>query len=180
MNARKRNESAGRDRGDPRVLVGEGEKSRRVVTNPEVLSARILIIAGLAFLIVGIADIASLWWPFGLGDPRWEFGTLTNSFTRIPMPALGLGLILFAVIQRAQVRAWTVRVVAWLVWTATLVLFLLALLYATAVLALLKDAPPELAAAVRGTVVTDAVHVGVYLLAGISLAVVLWRGVKKA
>ena len=32
---------------------------------------------GLAFLLMGLVDLALAWFPLGLGNPEWEFGTIS-------------------------------------------------------------------------------------------------------
>ena len=51
---------------------------------------------GLVFLVVGGLDFLLAWVPLNLGVPEWEFGTVTQSFTGLPILLLGIGLLLVA------------------------------------------------------------------------------------
>lgn len=50
---------------------------------------------GVAFLLVGLTDIALSWYPMRFGTPEWEFGTIGTTLNNMPLPTLGL-LILAA------------------------------------------------------------------------------------
>lgn len=65
---------------------------------------------GLAFVVVGLTDLALAWYPVMIGNPEWEFGTVSRTFDSLPITALGLGLLLGAGVARG-VRWWT-RIVA--------------------------------------------------------------------
>jgi hypothetical protein len=49
---------------------------------------------GLTFLVVGGADFVLTWYPMDFGNREWEFGTVTASFNGLPVPVMGLGLLL--------------------------------------------------------------------------------------
>ena len=86
---------------------------------------------GFAFLIIGAIDIGLAWFPFVLGSPEWEFGTIGASLNGLPLPGLGLMLVLasgVALGNRVQIRI-AALVCAFLV----LALLVLAFLYVTVI-----------------------------------------------
>ncbi len=84
----------------PKILTGPeaGKESAsgrvRKVGPSEAWTA--LGVIGLAFLLVGGSDFALTWYPFDFGNREWEFGTVTQSFNGLPVPILGVGLMLVA------------------------------------------------------------------------------------
>jgi hypothetical protein len=61
-----------------------------------------------AFVVVGLIDILVAWTPLRIGTPEWEFGTVTGTLNNLPVPAMGLILLLAsgaALERRGQVVA---------------------------------------------------------------------------
>lgn len=48
---------------------------------------------GVAFLLVGGADIALTWYPLRIGSVEWELGTVMQTLNGLPVFALGLALL---------------------------------------------------------------------------------------
>lgn len=63
----------------------------------------LLGVAGWVFLLAGVADVGLAWIPLRLGNPEWEFGTITRSLEALPVPFLGAALILAAGVARGRV-----------------------------------------------------------------------------
>lgn len=84
--------------------------------------------AGLALLVMGGVDILLAWIPLRIGDPEWEFGTISATLNNMPVPVMGLALVL------AHAAAWNSRVAQGLalIWSVLVLLVLLgaAVLYA--------------------------------------------------
>ncbi len=55
---------------------------------------RVLGIIGAVFLVVGGLDAVLAWVPADFGNAEWEFGTVSASLNGLPVPTLGLALIL--------------------------------------------------------------------------------------
>ncbi len=93
---------------------------------------------GLAFILIGLVDLALAWYPAALGSPEWEFGTIGASLNGLPLPALGLALILGAGVARGS--RWQMRVASGVAIALTLLLLGFAFIYATVIPVALADA----------------------------------------
>ena len=59
---------------------------------------------GLAFAVIGLGDLALAWFPAAFGSPEWEFGTATTTLNGMPVPAMGLVLLLGAALAAGRPR----------------------------------------------------------------------------
>lgn len=84
---------------------------------------------GLAFLLMGLVDLALAWFPLGFGNPEWEFGTI--SATLNGMPLLTIGVVLLHVSGTMLGRRWQMRAIAGTAITLALLLVAAAMLYLT-------------------------------------------------
>ena len=64
---------------------------------------------GLVFTAVGMLDLALSWYPVQIGNPQWEFGTVSKTYDSLPITALGLTLLLGSGVARGA--RWWVRAV---------------------------------------------------------------------
>lgn len=116
----------------PKVLL-VGERLARPVKVADVgHTARaweLLGWVGLVFAAVGLLDVALAWLPPMLGDPQWEFGTISQTLVGLPLPSLGLALFLAAGIARD--RRWQVRLAGVAMGALLLLVLASALLYLT-------------------------------------------------
>lgn len=71
----------------------EGRAPRRPPISPS-LGWELLGWAGLAFFIVGGLDLLMGWVPLRLGNPEWEFATVSRTFDNLPITLLGLTMLL--------------------------------------------------------------------------------------
>jgi hypothetical protein len=125
----------------------------------------------LVFLVVGGTDFLLTWLPLNLGNPEWEFGTVTQSFNGLPILLLGLGLLTVAS-EEGDRRWWG------LVGLGVGSVLLLWVLVGTVFWILnvplaLEAAPPEALGAIREAVARTAVQAVAY--SGV-LAYMLGRG----
>ena len=87
---------------------------------------RALRAAGLALLVMGCLDILLAWIPPRLGDPEWEFGTISATLNNMPVPVMGLALILAHAaawdsgLERTLVLIWSLIVLLFLIGAVTL------------------------------------------------------------
>ena len=96
---------------------------------------------GLVFVVIGCTDLAMAWYPVLIGNPQWEFGTVSRTYDNLPLTSLGLGLLLGAGVARG-VKWWT-RIVAVLFLLLALLVIGGLVLYATNIpLALRSVADP--------------------------------------
>jgi hypothetical protein len=81
----------------PRLILDDTapKPARRVAKRPR-SGTTLLGWIGLAFVCVGAVDVAFAWVPLGFGSPEWQFGTVLASLNGLPLPALGLTLVMTA------------------------------------------------------------------------------------
>ncbi len=65
---------------------------------------------GIAFLLVGGADLALTWYPLRIGSVEWELGTIMQTLNGLPV--FSLGLVFLAAWAGARGRRWAVASVA--------------------------------------------------------------------
>ncbi len=71
----------------------------------------ILAPLGIAFALVGFADLALTWYPLRIGSPEWEMGTIMQTLNGLPVPALGLVLLAARAMAGRRAAAVTIAVV---------------------------------------------------------------------
>jgi hypothetical protein len=134
---------------------------------------------GTAFAIVGLTDLALLWWPLGFGDAIWEFGTLSGTLDRVPMPGLGIVLIVYGMLRHPRAHPGWVRGAAGVFAVAACLLVVSGLIYGTAAPEVLRHTPPEAVDALKRALVKGVVQLFVYTVAFALIALALWRGVYR-
>jgi hypothetical protein len=112
-----------------KVLLDEKEAERPPLTPAPEFGWYLLSWIGLVFVLVGGLDLALTWYPFGFGNPEWEFGTVSAVFDGLPVPTLGLALLLGAGVAAGS--RWLVRVMAIALALAALAIVVAFVLYAT-------------------------------------------------
>jgi hypothetical protein len=60
---------------------------------------------GLAFIVMGLTDIALGWYPASFGNAEWEFGAISAALNGFALPTLGLYLVLGSIVASAKVVA---------------------------------------------------------------------------
>lgn len=63
---------------------------------------------GMLFLVAGGVDLLLAWIPMRLGNPEWEFGTISASLDGLPLPSMGL--VFLTVSGMVTGRRWLVVV----------------------------------------------------------------------
>ena len=81
---------------------------------------RVLRMIGFVLLVVGVLDLALAWFPLRFGTPEWEFGTISATLNNMPVPAMGLALLLAYAAAERNVGV----LVAVAVWGAVMTVFL--------------------------------------------------------
>ncbi|HEX7050782.1 MAG TPA: hypothetical protein VF188_11310 [Longimicrobiales bacterium] len=59
---------------------------------------------GALLALIGFGDIALTWYPVGLGAPEWEFATVSASLSGLPLPTMGLAMVLAAALAGGRRR----------------------------------------------------------------------------
>lgn len=132
-----------------------------------------LMLAG-AGLVVSVMELL----PASLMDPNWEIGAISAFLDSLPLPAIGLGLLVGAGVALGR------RVQVWVAGVTFVVLALLiiigAMLYATDIpLAFQVVSGPEFLSALKKAMAKTAVQVVVYPVAFIWAAISAFRRVGQ-
>ncbi|HEX8361980.1 MAG TPA: hypothetical protein VF613_17815 [Longimicrobium sp.] len=130
--------------------VSHADPGAHPVRRPYLGGWRALGWFGLLITLVSLADIALTFYPARFGVPEWEFGTVANAYSGLPLLATGLaGVLAGAMGQR---RRWMIRLTA-----LVLVLAALAMVAATSIFLLdvplaLRLAPAEVLVGIKKTI----------------------------
>ena len=92
-------------------------------------AAFVAIALGATFAFVGLADLVLAWWPVAFGSPEWEFGTVTSTMNGLPVPVMGLALLLAGALAAGRHR--TASVVSGICFVLAIATVGLAILWAT-------------------------------------------------
>ena len=111
--------------------------------------------------MVGGLDVGLVWYPPAFGNPGWEFGSITAALNGLPLPLMGLALILASSI--ALGRGLMARVVVALSIVLVILILGAAVLYALTVpLALKSVTDPIALSGLHKAVVRSALQLLVY------------------
>lgn len=110
----------------PRVLVREDESGRRRSWLPPApdFGWQLLGMLGVVFFLSGLLDLGMAGYPFMFGNPDWEFGTIASMLNALPVPMLGLTLLLAS----AVARGWALGIKLWSIVAIVAAVVILALI----------------------------------------------------
>lgn len=114
---RKRGKEADADSPDDESNRRRG-RGRREPSGDQALGWAMVGWAAFAFAVVGGADVVLAWYPPAVGNPEWEFGTVSQTLDALPLLSLGVVLLVGSGVVRGQ---------RWLVRTGAVILSLMAL-----------------------------------------------------
>lgn len=160
----------------PRVLIRDSAPETDVRSAPVRLGGAwgLLVPTGLAFLLVGGADLALVWYPLGFGSAEWEFGSVTSMLNGLPVLVMGLAFLGMAAV--ASGRRWAGRGIAAVLVLLAVAVVLMAALYATTVPIALKAVPNEqVALGLKKAIAKTTVQAAVYPVLLVWLAIATWR-----
>jgi hypothetical protein len=101
--------------------ISSTSPSRSAGRHSPLVAWDLLGLVGFALFVVGGTDFLLSWFPARFGNPEWEFGTITASLNGVPVPLMGLTLLLVAVLE-SESAAWArILSVLMLVWAVALV-----------------------------------------------------------
>ena len=144
------------------VVLSPNRRAKRI-REREAAGAAILKVLGFTFLVLGLVDLLLLWIPAQLGNSAWEFATASQSLDSLPMVALGLGLVAYAVVTGPGP---SLRHGIWMYWlfaVGAVALLATAALYATAAPAVLRGTPVEALDSVRRVIAKSSLQFIAYL-----------------
>lgn len=160
---------------DPRVLV---DRERGSAPPPQAVlpdaAWRLVAVVGLLFVVIGGTDVALTWYPTQFGSAEWEFGTVTTSLNGLPLPTLGLVLLLGSGVVVGW--RWAARGASVVCALGGLVIIVAGVLYATNVpIALRSVTQPVAHQALMKAITKTTVQLVVYPVGLFWLAVLGWR-----
>ena len=121
---------------------------------------RLLGILGAVFVLVGGIDTLLIWYPLSFGTPEWEFGSITASLDGLPVPTMGLVLLMASALHSGSVRL--AKIVAVLMLILAVVILLAAVLYAINIplaLRAVQNAGPVATQGMKKSIIKAAVQV---------------------
>jgi hypothetical protein len=147
--------------------------------DPNATDGGLFIAIGSALALVGVVDLAFLWFPLQLGTAGWEFVTVSRTFTNAPMTMVGLVFIASGLMRRGT-RPETMRRVAFAFAALSFVLVLLGMLFGLAAPAVLAQTSGETAVlAMKRAMMKNGVEIVVYPITLVVIAAILMRGVRE-
>lgn len=139
---------------------------------------RCLGIVGVLFLLLGLANLGTIWLPPHLGDAEWELGTTSQFFDTFPL--LGLGMTFLVAHGVATGRRWQVRSVATFCMIVAVLMWLSLTLYATVLpMALKVIGDPIALTPIKKAAAKTGVQALLYPFALLWLAGAGWRASLK-
>ena len=153
--------------------------SKFKIRDADATSANLLIAFGATLTFVGLVHLGVLWTPTQIGRPSWEFGTLSQTFTNVPLTVTGLVLIIYGKVRHPRTHpAWPRRAAIGMVALA-LLFALMGALYALTLPDVFRQAPPHAIEPLVRTIARNGAEIVAYPLVCLVIALLLWRGVER-
>ena len=155
-------------------------RSRTLVyRDPEATTASLFVAIGSALAVVGLVDLAMVWFPLQLGTVGWEFAAVSRTFTNAPMTMMGLVLVAFGLVRRGT-RPAMMRGAAVVFAALSCILIAMGILFALSAPAVLFQASGEVASGVlKRAILKNGVEIVVYPTVLLVIAAILWHGVRE-
>lgn len=155
-------------------------RSAKRLKDPEGAASALLMTVGATFVLLGLAESFLLWFPLQVGNPVWEFATLSRMLDAMPMLALGFALLAYAQVTRPAPQERHAKPIAVSAAVVAIVVVALGALYATVAPVVLGSTPPEAMDGVRRTIIKSSIQLIVYCALFGSLSVVLWKRIVRS
>jgi hypothetical protein len=154
------------------LLVADEERARRRAWEPPAAS-KVILWTGVAIAVVGWTDLALLWYPPQLGNPQWEFGTISAHLNGMPLGTVGLALVAAGAIGEGHRRS--AQVVAGVALLVAVSLLAISVIYLLDIPVALRSTPAQARAILTKAIVKAAVYALTYTAFYAWLARLLWR-----
>ena len=153
------------------TIVGAARRAARVAPlEPDTATAWAWLgWFGAVITTVGLGDIALTMYPFHLGVPEWEFGTIAAAVSGLPLVTIGLAALLGSMLARG--RRVGVQVVAGLAMTLGILIIASMVIFALDIPVALRVVTPEVSLGIRKAI-AKTVMLGVVFSAGYLFAAV--------
>ena len=164
---------------EPKVFLGSKREQESVQPLFAHAAWRVLVVPAVLFIVVGGVDSLLTWFPASFGQAEWEFGTITASLNGLPLPVLGLVLLMAAAMSANSLIG--VRVVAALLVLTALVVLVMAVFYLLTVPHALRAASAAggvTALGLKKAMIKTAVQLVAYPVGLLSSAWIGWRYTK--
>ncbi len=160
---------------EPKIILGEEPAAaRRSLPPTPDLGWFLLGAVGIAFTIVGLTDLALVWYPPDFGNAEFEFGSITSVLNNMPIVALGLTMWIGSAAARG--RKWSLRIASAVLLLVVLAIILMALLYLTVIpMALQSQVEPLVMTGIKKSIFKTLVQALVYPLVFAYVALKAWR-----
>jgi hypothetical protein len=131
-------------------------------------------VVGWAFAVVGLVDLALVWYPPDFGNAEFEFGSVTAALNNLPIVVLGLTMWLAS--GAARGRKWVVRLASTVILLLAVAVVVGAVLYLTDVpLALQSKVEPLVMTGIKKSIAKTLLQAVMYPLVLTYVAVRAWR-----
>ena len=166
--------------GTPPTLIVDANAPGKILRyrNSEWTAGSLLVAIGGALAVVGMTDLALLWFPMQLGVAGWEFATVSRTFTNAPMTMVGLVLVAYGLVRKGAPPA-MIRTIAVGFAVLSFVLVAIGMLYAMAAPAVLFQSSGEAATTLKRAIIKNGVEIVVYPVVLLGIAAILWNAVSK-
>jgi len=142
------------------VLKREDEKSHGRRKLDPALGFTALGWVGFGFLMVGGMDFLLAWYPPAFQSPEWQFAVPTQSFSALPVPTLGLGVLLLGAAQAG--RRWWAFLAGGISILMGLVVLMGVVLWAKNIPTAISQVPDQVATGMYRSIARTAVQALVY------------------
>lgn len=166
-------------------------QTARVITFPESSPAtgavapspdlgwKLLGWVGLILAVVGAQDLLLALVPPQVGNPEWEFGTVTAALNGLPVLTMGLALLVGW--AAAHGRIWPLRVLSVTLWLLAVLILAGFTLYALTIPIALQSAPdPIIALGLKKAIAKTSVQAVLYPLAFLAMGIAAFRHTQRA
>lgn len=157
------------DRGAVSQRSGQRERARARAQFPWAPVA----VIGAALAVVGLADVALVWYPLSLGNPEWEFGVLSRTFNGLALATIGLAMLMVLALYAR--RRTLVGIGSFAFTVATVLVVLAAGLYLLVLPVAWGGAPAQLKESLGFAIGKTLLYMGVYLCVYGFMAVHGWK-----